>query len=450
VTPFVTPFVTPGWLNMAAPSADVVMSGRWHPTHLAGSGHERRWAVLRGDLADSAAAAVLARLAADSATGCLHVETSRSPHSAHARADAGAAIAVTLYLRSGRLAAGERIGGPLQVGARLVAAGVAPDHLAEAAAAQAGSLAGWRLEEVLAHLGYVDRGAVEALAREQLLDAVSAVVGATAGSWHFRRGERTRAMLALPVEVPAALAQVEERRAEALALADVLGPEPVVPRLTQAAAGASDHVLGPLDAALLQAVGGGRDLGELARVCGLSLLEAQRATAGLVEAGLVEAGLVEAGLVEAGLVEVAAAPVAAGPAPPPAVPAFGRLPGRDHAVVAAALAELAASSPHPAVAAAPRPAARAEEPARGARDNAGRHTGGAGGAAVAGGEAGAAPAAGAVSARDPQADTASLLRELSSLGVDDARPAAAPVAPRLPVTSAIERDRKRKGLFGRG
>ena len=48
-------------------------------------------------------------------------------------------------------------------------------------------------------------------------------------------------------------------------------------------------------------------------------------------------------------------------------------------------------------------------------------------------------------------DTASLLRELSSLGLDDERPhapAGRPLAPR-PV-SALPSQKKKKGLFGRG
>lgn len=54
--------------------------------------------------------------------------------------------------------------------------------------------------------------------------------------------------------------------------------------------------------------------------------------------------------------------------------------------------------------------------------------------------------------RDPQADTASLLRELSSLG-DDPSPLASaapgrPSAPRAPAPTAAGRDKKRRGLFG--
>jgi hypothetical protein len=54
-------------------------------------------------------------------------------------------------------------------------------------------------------------------------------------------------------------------------------------------------------------------------------------------------------------------------------------------------------------------------------------------------------------ARD-HADTAMLLRELSSLGFsdDDDRPAAPPRPPTARPPSAASKDKKRKGLFGRG
>ena len=55
-------------------------------------------------------------------------------------------------------------------------------------------------------------------------------------------------------------------------------------------------------------------------------------------------------------------------------------------------------------------------------------------------------------ARD-HADTAMLLRELSSLGFSDDDDRPAPPAPRPPTSrppSASSKDKKRKGLFGRG
>jgi hypothetical protein len=52
-----------------------------------------------------------------------------------------------------------------------------------------------------------------------------------------------------------------------------------------------------------------------------------------------------------------------------------------------------------------------------------------------------------------QTDTAMLLRELSSLGLDDGqggKPAPAPVSRPLPASTPDPKAKKRKGLFGRG
>ena len=64
-----------------------------------------------------------------------------------------------------------------QLGARLIAAGdLSPEALSSALDVQTNELQGWRLGELLVHLGYVERVVVEAFVIEQLKDAMAVLL----------------------------------------------------------------------------------------------------------------------------------------------------------------------------------------------------------------------------------------------------------------------------------
>lgn len=140
--------------------------------------------------------AALARLADAAATGCLHVRgdgTSR----VHLRAGRLQAVALAASLPARPL------------GARLLAAGlVAPAALAEAEEAQRSELQGWRLGELLVHLGHAEPTCVAAHVRDQLVDDLRTLLSAPCTATRFRPGERVRGDVAPPLDLPALLVQL--------------------------------------------------------------------------------------------------------------------------------------------------------------------------------------------------------------------------------------------------
>ena len=105
--------------------------------------------MLKGDLATTALPEVLRQLADGAATGCLHlVDKSRPDDADEAK----------VYLRGGSVYAvsvpSSTSGSRPTLGARLVTSGaLGPEALAEALEAQRTELQGWRLGELLVHLG---------------------------------------------------------------------------------------------------------------------------------------------------------------------------------------------------------------------------------------------------------------------------------------------------------
>ena len=229
----------------------------------------------KGDLGATGLAPVLAQLADEVCTGCLHVV---DPVDERAR----------VFLRAGRVYAVEVPGRRPDLGARLVERRVlAPAALAEAVEAQRTELQGWRLGELLVHLGLVDRPVVEDVVREHVRAALTDLLDWREGAWRFRVGERTRADVAPPSDVPALLASVRQRCSPE----QVDRPLPraaTVPALA-AASTASGELEVDADAwALLCEVDGRRTLGALATACDRTVHEAGQLLASLVAAGLVE------------------------------------------------------------------------------------------------------------------------------------------------------------------
>jgi hypothetical protein len=230
-------------------------------------------------LLSSTLASVLRDLSESSGTGCLVVRDEVGDES-------------EVYLREGKVYAVAVPGRRATLGARLMSSGaLSPDALADALEIQRNELQGWRLGELLVHLGYVDRDVVEAFVVEQLKDSVTELLERPVAGWKFRKGRKTRQDVAPPTAIGDLLDEVSARHAAWQRVVDLTGGAEGVPSLSTGAPGSDDVILGPNDWALLCKVDGVRTIAALAADCGFTLFEAGSVIVHLLEAGLVEVPL---------------------------------------------------------------------------------------------------------------------------------------------------------------
>ena len=232
--------------------------------------------MLKGDLVTTPLPAVLRQLADGVVSGCLHI-------------DDGVGGKAKVYLRGGHVYAVQVPGRRPQLGARLVSSGaLGPEALAEALEAQRTELQGWRLGELLVHLGYVDQPVVEAFIDEQLREQTTDLMRWPTGTWKFRVNERTREDVAPPTPVETLLAAVEERRQQWDVITEVLHGPDAVPMLSAAGQTDDEMAIDPDAWSLLCKVDGVRSVSELAKECGFTLFEAGQVVYSLVRTGLLE------------------------------------------------------------------------------------------------------------------------------------------------------------------
>ncbi|HEX7107233.1 MAG TPA: DUF4388 domain-containing protein, partial [Acidothermaceae bacterium] len=231
--------------------------------------------MLKGDLTATPIESVLADLANEEATGCLHVVD-----------DDGEEALV--YLKTGLVYAVSVPGQRPALGARLISSNaLVPENLAEALEAQRTELQGWRLGELLVHLGFVEQDVVEAFVQEQVRDGFTDLMTWRSGRWRFRKSEKTREDVAPPTPLATLLHEVRARQATwDEIITSVHGPN-AVPMLA-ARGGEADITLDPDTWSLLCKIDGERTIAELARECGFTLFEAGNVVRVLVEAGLVD------------------------------------------------------------------------------------------------------------------------------------------------------------------
>ncbi|MCW2542692.1 MAG: hypothetical protein JWM40_244, partial [Frankiales bacterium] len=232
--------------------------------------------MLKGDLATTRVPDVLRQLADGVASGCLHVVDELGD-------------AAKVYLRGGQVYAVQLPNRFTQLGARLVSSGaLGPEALAEAMEAQRSELQGWRLGELLVHLGYVDQDVVEAYVQEQVREQLTELVTWDRGSWKFRVNERTREDVAPPTPVDVLLGEVADRSAEWDRISETVhGPE-AVPMLSAAGQSDAEMSIDPEAWSLLCKVDGMRSIADLAVECGFTLYEAGHVVHTLVKSGLLE------------------------------------------------------------------------------------------------------------------------------------------------------------------
>src|SRR5471030_1608692 len=232
--------------------------------------------VLKGELTTTPIEVALRSLADEQATGCLHVVD-----------DVGSEALI--YLKAGLVYAVSVPGQRPQLGARLISSNaLVPENLAEALEAQRTELQGWRLGELLVHLGFVEQSVVEAFVVEQVRDSMSDLMRWTVGRWRFRKNEKAREDVAPAMAVNELLAEVAWRHTQWNDIAQTVHGPAAVPVLSSRAPASADIMLDADAWSLLCKVDNERALAELARECGYTLYEAGQIVYRLVQAGLLD------------------------------------------------------------------------------------------------------------------------------------------------------------------
>ena len=215
---------------------------------------------------------IILGLAAQEASGCLTIS----------RGDGDEGL---VWFRDGQVYAVSVPGRRPLLGVRLVSAGaISADQLNAALELQRSEMHSARLGEVLVHLGLVNRRVIENFALEQQRDMLADLLAWPIASHWFRNGARTRTDLAPFLDVEELIEHARERQRHWPEVVDDLGGADVVPLLT----GLEPHAaLTSNEATVLRLVNGVRTLTDVADECGFTIFEAADVVQGLAAAGLV-------------------------------------------------------------------------------------------------------------------------------------------------------------------
>ena len=176
-----------------------------------------------------------------------------------------------------------------QLGAKLVSSGaLAPEALAEALEAQRTELQGWRLGELLVHLGYVDQPVVEAFVKEQVSEALWDLLRWPDGHWKFRKNVKAREDVGPAMAVVDLLETLRERGYEWEVISAVVHGPAAVPTLSTLGEPNAETTLDSDAWSMLCKIDGERSVADLAGDCGYTLFEAGHIIVSLVEAGLID------------------------------------------------------------------------------------------------------------------------------------------------------------------
>ena len=191
----------------------------------------------------------------------------------------------TVWLRDGRLYSLSVPGRLALLGVRLVSCGaLTPEQLGEALEAQRHDMRGWRLGELLVHLGYVQAPVIDSFVREQMHDMLASIIDWQVVTSQFRNGDRTRHDF-IPQDIAALLKEIHDRRTRWTQVLSRIGEETVVPRIGPHAAQRTQY-LEPRQWAVLGKVDGHRTLLDLADECGFTPLEAGELLVQLIDGGV--------------------------------------------------------------------------------------------------------------------------------------------------------------------
>ena len=192
-----------------------------------------------------------------------------------------------VWVRGGRIYAMQVPGYRPALGIRLLSGGlVSPEQLSAAAAEQRDRFPGHLIGQVLVGMGYVDAQVIDAFVRDQVRDQVADLLDLEVISAEFHAGRHVRQDIIEPTDIDQLLAVARENRDRRADVLNRVGGAHVTPVLGPPGTGPAQTPLGPYDWALLCRVDGRRDLTELARVCGFTVVEAAQVVADLAMTGL--------------------------------------------------------------------------------------------------------------------------------------------------------------------
>jgi hypothetical protein len=191
----------------------------------------------------------------------------------------------TMWLRDGRLYTISVPGRRALLGARMVSSGVLTTQaLGEALEVQRTELQGWRLGELLVHLGYVNHEVIDDFIGEQLHDMLDSVIDWSVTTSEFRNGDRTRHDVQSQ-DLVQLLKRVRERRKRWTKALSYLGSEDVVARLVAEVADRA-QTLTHQQWAVLCKIDGHHTVVDLADECGFTTLEAAELLVSLIKENL--------------------------------------------------------------------------------------------------------------------------------------------------------------------
>ncbi|CAB4862821.1 unannotated protein [freshwater metagenome] len=191
----------------------------------------------------------------------------------------------TMWLRDGRLYTISVPGRRALLGSRMVSSGVLTTQaLGEALEVQRTELQGWRLGELLVHLGYVNHEVIDDFIGEQLHDMLDSVVDWSIATSEFRNGDRTRHDVQSQ-DLVQLLKRVRERRKRWTKALSYLGSEDVVARLVEEVADRA-QTLTHQQWAILCKIDGHHTVVDLADECGFTTLEAAELLVSLIKENL--------------------------------------------------------------------------------------------------------------------------------------------------------------------
>ena len=192
-----------------------------------------------------------------------------------------------VWVRGGRIYAMQVPGYRPALGIRLLSGGlVSPEQLSAAAAEQRDRFPGHLIGQVLVGMGFVDAQVIDAFVRDQVRDQVADLLDLEVISAEFHPGRHVRQDIIEPTDIDQLLAVARENRDRRAEVLRRVGGAHVTPVLGPPGTGPAQTPLGPYDWALLCRVDGRRNLTELARVCGFTVVEAAQVVADLAMTGL--------------------------------------------------------------------------------------------------------------------------------------------------------------------
>lgn len=221
-----------------------------------------------------------------------------------------------IWVREGRIYALQVPGYRPALGIRLLSGGlVSPEQLSAAAVEQRERRPGQLIGEVLVGMGLVSPEVIDNFLREQVLDQAADLLDLEVAAAEFHSGRHIRQGLSEAVDPEDLLAAARECHAQRGQILTQIGGRDVVPMLGPPTGRAADAPLGPYDWSVLCRVDGTRDLTELARVCGFTVVETAQIVADLAATGLLALPDPEPGM-EPVLAPVVALPTQVEPAAP--------------------------------------------------------------------------------------------------------------------------------------